>query len=152
MSLTVLRATLEHVDLLTPLFDGYRQFYRQPSDLARARAFLTERLERDESVVFLALDHDDDVACGFTQLYPSFSSVRTQRTWVLNDLFVDPAQRRRGTARALLDAAHAHAAETGAAWVSLSTEQTNETAKALYVATGYVQSSDFAYLTYKLPT
>ena len=40
--------------LIAPLFDAYRRFYDQPSDLALARAFVAERLERNESVIYLA--------------------------------------------------------------------------------------------------
>ncbi|TME71025.1 MAG: GNAT family N-acetyltransferase, partial [Chloroflexi bacterium] len=62
------RAGVGDLDDVAPLFDGYRQFYGQPSDLAAARAFLAERLRRDESVIFVAIA--DDVTLGFTQLYP----------------------------------------------------------------------------------
>ena len=60
------------LDLIVPLFDAYRQFYRQPSDPDRARRFLKERFEHNQSVIFLAFA--DGAAIGFTQLYPSFSS------------------------------------------------------------------------------
>ncbi|HEU4587039.1 MAG TPA: GNAT family N-acetyltransferase [Gemmatimonadales bacterium] len=51
----VRRAGVADLDLLVPLFDAYRQFYQQPSDPALARRFLAERIERNESVIFLAL-------------------------------------------------------------------------------------------------
>ena len=96
MKTRVRQAEIEDVDALVPLFDAYRQFYRQPPDLARARAFLAERFAHQESLVLLA--EQDGEAIGFTQLYPLFSSVRTVRTWLLNDLFVAPAARRSGAA------------------------------------------------------
>src|SRR5579885_1377936 len=68
----VRRATIEDLDTLVPLFDAYRQFYRQPSAPTEARRFLRDRLEQNESIVFLALV--EAAAVGFTQLYPSFSS------------------------------------------------------------------------------
>ena len=34
------RATISDLDDVAPLFDGYRQFYGQRSDVAAARAFL----------------------------------------------------------------------------------------------------------------
>jgi hypothetical protein len=76
------------VDVLVPLFDAYRQFYRQQSDPGGARQFLRARLENKQSVVLPA--HIDSVAAGFTQLYPSFSSGAMARIFVLNDLFVVP--------------------------------------------------------------
>ena len=80
----MLRATLEHLGEVAPLFDLYRQFYEQPPDLEGAREFVRERLERGESVIFLA--RAGERPAGFTQLYPSFSSVSMRRLWNLKDL------------------------------------------------------------------
>jgi ribosomal protein S18 acetylase RimI-like enzyme len=129
------RATLEDLDLVAPLFDGYRRFYGQAADIPRAKAFLRERLERNESTILLAMR--DGTAAGFTQLYPLFSSVRTTRLWLLNDLFVAEHARRGGVARALLDAAVAFAREQGAAGVMLETMRDNAPARALYRAAGW---------------
>lgn len=138
------RATLDDLPALVPLFDGYRVFYKQPSDPAGAEAFLRERLEQDEAVVFLA--EADGQAVGFTLLYPSFSSVRMASIWVLNDLFVSPDARRTGAGRALLDAAHEHARATGAIVVVLATGHANTTAQRLYEATGFVQDPVYTYI------
>ncbi|MDQ6698622.1 MAG: GNAT family N-acetyltransferase, partial [Acidobacteriota bacterium] len=43
----VRQATVADLHLLVPVFDAYRQFYRQPSDPERARRFLLERFERN---------------------------------------------------------------------------------------------------------
>src|SRR5512133_197515 len=99
MPITVRRAVAADADTLAPLFDAYRTFYGKPADLDGARRFLAERLSRGESVVFLAFDGAE--AVGFTQLYPSFSSASMARIFVLNDLFVAPAGRRRGVGAAL---------------------------------------------------
>ncbi len=48
------RATLDDLDQLVPLFDAYRQFYGQHSDLIVTRQFLNDRLTRNESVVLVA--------------------------------------------------------------------------------------------------
>lgn len=93
-TLTVRQAVLADLEALAPLFDGYRQFYGQPSDISAAHAFLRARFEHGESFVFIALDGDTPV--GFTQLYPSFSSVSLARIFVLNDLFVHECARRKG--------------------------------------------------------
>lgn len=135
MAPTLRRATLADLDALTPLFDAYRRFYAQPGDLQRARDFLHERLRRDESAILLA--QLDDRAAGFTQLYPMFSSVRTARIWILNDLFVEQGARRHGVARALLDGAAQFAREQGAAGLMLETTRDNAPARALYRAAGW---------------
>ena len=135
MQTTISRAGPADLDALAALFNAYRQFYQQPSDLPRARQWLRERLRFGESVVLVA-KHGDSVA-GFVQLYPMFSSVRTAKTWILNDLFVDAGIRRKGVARALLDAAAAFAREDGAMGISLETTQDNAAARALYRAAGW---------------
>jgi len=129
------RASLEDIDALVPLFDAYRQFYAQPSDPEMARTFLTERLQREDSVLLLARIADGVV--GFTQLYPTFSSVRAARVWVLNDLYVEPAARGRGVARALLQAASDFAFDDGAIRLELETTPDNTSAQALYHASGW---------------
>ena len=132
---TVRRAGVNDLDALATLFDAYRQFYAQPADLARARAFLTMRIAGDESVLLLA-EHAS-TAVGFVQLYPLFSSVRTGRIWILNDLFVAPTARRLGVARELLRAACAHGRATGALGLQLETTRDNPNAQALYRSEGW---------------
>lgn len=141
MSLRVRRAGAADLEALVSLFDGYRQFYGQAPDTERARAFLGERLARGDSTVFVA--EADGAAVGFTQLYPSFSSVRTGRLFVLNDLFVAPDARRTGAARVLLEAAAAFAKAEGAVGLTLSTGVENRTAQALYEAMGWVRDTRF---------
>lgn len=94
------QATVQDLDLLVPLFDGYRQFYRHPSEPDRIRRFLLDRFEHNQCVIFIAMN--DEAAVGFTQLYPSFSSGALARIYVLNDLFVDARNRQSGVGKALL--------------------------------------------------
>ncbi|MHB8631545.1 MAG: GNAT family N-acetyltransferase [Candidatus Limnocylindria bacterium] len=137
------RAELDDLDALVPLFDGYRQFYAQGSDRDGARAYLAERLARGESVIFLAIA--DGAVVGFTQLYPSFSSVSLRRLWVLNDLFVDPNARRGGVGRALLARAERWAAETQAKGLILSTAIDNIAAQQLYESCGWTRDQEFVH-------
>ena len=145
-AIQIVRAEVEQLDLLVPLFDGYRQFYGQASDVAASRQFLGERMVALESVIFLA--HDTTGGLGFTQLYPSFSSVSMRRLWVLNDLFVNAAARGRGVGATLLERARLFGAATGAKQLALSTAVTNHTAQQLYERSGYVR--DIAYYSYTL--
>jgi ribosomal protein S18 acetylase RimI-like enzyme len=143
----VRRAGPADLELLAPLFDAYRQFYQRPSDLVLARQFLAERMERNESVIFLALAGAGQAAepAGFTQLYPIFSSTRCRRSWLLNDLFVAPAWRQAGVARRLMDAARRHGIETGAWEIELMTAHTNTGAQALYESLGYELDREFRH-------
>ena len=138
-----MRAELDDLDALVPLFDAYRRFYGQTGDLAGARAFLADRFKRGESVIFLAVV--DGAIVGFTQLYPTFSSVSMKRLWVLNDLFVAPDARKSGAGRALLERAERWAAETGAKGLTLSTEITNLPAQRLYEACGWTKDDEFIH-------
>ncbi|RPE75537.1 GNAT family N-acetyltransferase [Vulcaniibacterium tengchongense] len=138
MPLTIRRAAPDDLDALVPLFDAYRAFYGQPSDPGRARGFLRERLQRGESVALLA--ERGGAAIGFVQLYPTFSSVRAGRLWILNDLYVAAEARRGGVARALLDAAAGFARGEGAVGIALETARDNAAARALYRAAGWEES------------
>lgn len=142
-------ATLRDLDVLVPLFDGYRQFYGKPSDENGAREFLAARLRLNESLMLLARDTQGG-AQGFTQLYPLFSSVRMVRTWLLNDLYVAAGARRQGVAKALLQAAAAQAKARGAASLSLSTAHDNHAAQALYEALGWQRDTQFREYTLTL--
>ena len=143
---TISRAGPADLDALATLFDAYRTFYGQTPDLPLARQWLRERLRFGESVVLVA--KRGGTVVGFVQLYPMFSSVRTSRTWILNDLYVDAGARRRGVARALLDASAAFARGDGAAGISLETTQDNAAARALYRAAGW---NEDATQWYSLP-
>lgn len=138
----VREATSEDLPELTRLFDAYRVFYRQASDPAAAERFLRERIAKRDSHLFAAA-RDAGGLAGFTQLYPSLSSVSLARIFVLNDLFVDLDVRRSGVGRALLGAAHAFAQSQGAVRVSLETARDNVTAQRLYEALGYERDVAF---------
>ncbi|MBA3943026.1 MAG: GNAT family N-acetyltransferase [Herpetosiphonaceae bacterium] len=136
----IIQAQLNHLDQLVPLLDQYRQFYRQPSAVDEARRFLQARLAGSESVIFLALR--DNVGVGFTQLYPSFSSVSLRRLWILNDLFVAGDQRGQGVATALLERARTWAIATHAKGMALETAVDNP-AQQLYERLGWQRDNGF---------
>jgi ribosomal protein S18 acetylase RimI-like enzyme len=142
MSIAIRPAALEDVEQLSPLFDGYRQFYGQVSDLELARRFLSERIAQRQSVILLACD-EAGLGVGFTQLYPSFSSVRAAPIYLLNDLYVASAARGRGVGRDLLEAAAAHARAAGAIRMVLSTAHDNIAAQSLYEAQGWRREDAF---------
>ena len=137
----VCQASLADLDALAPLFDGYRQFYGRAADPVAARQFLLDRFNHGESVIFVA--RRAGVPVGFTQLYPSFSSVSMARIFILNDLFVTEAGRRNGVASALMSAAAEFATTVGAVRLMLSTAVTNHSAQSLYSAMGWTKDEQF---------
>ena len=140
-SVAVRQAVFADLGALVPLFDAYRQFYGQAGDLAGAKAFLRDRFEHSQSVVFIA--EEGGRAVGFTQLYPSFSSVSMARTFVLNDLFVAPDRRRKGIGEMLLQSAAEFARNVGAVRLTLSTAVANAAAQALYESAGWRRDEKF---------
>jgi ribosomal protein S18 acetylase RimI-like enzyme len=144
----VVLACLEHLEDVASLFDQYRVFYNQASDLEAARSFLQARFQNGDSILFVAIDQGQIV--GFTQLYPSFSSVLMKRIWILNDLFVVEPYRQQGVAKALINAAANFARETGAVRIALSTQKFNKTAQALYESLGYGKDEEFYHYALRL--
>ena len=119
----ILRATKEHISLIAPLFDAYRIFYKQSSDLAEAKSFLTKRMEANESILFLAMDKNS--AVGFTQLYTTFSSVSMESFYILNDLYVVPNYRGKGIGEALLNKAKEQCKQMNYKGIGLETSSDN---------------------------
>jgi ribosomal protein S18 acetylase RimI-like enzyme len=139
-SMNIRQAHLADLDALAPLFDGYRVFYGQDSDVPAARAFLEERMQNKESTIFLAESDGEavlPVPVGFTQLYPIFSSVQMKRSLLLNDLYVHPDHRGKGYSKALLERSKELARHTNAAGLHLETQITNTIGNRLYPATGF---------------
>jgi ribosomal protein S18 acetylase RimI-like enzyme len=136
------RAKIEDLPHLVALFGAYREFYRQTPTPADEREFLAARLEREEAVVFLA--ERDGAAVGFTLLYPSFSSLSLRPIWVLNDLYVLPAERRHGVGALLLRHALEFARASGADYLTLETAKDNP-ARRLYEAEGWRRDEEFLH-------
>ncbi|MDR6123372.1 ribosomal protein S18 acetylase RimI-like enzyme [Bacillus sp. SLBN-46] len=137
------KATIDELEVVTELFDLYRVFYEQASDLNAAKEFLKERIVNEESVIFVALE--DNEALGFVQLYPSFSSVSMKRSWVLNDLYVKKQARGKGVGENLINTALHFAKETGAKGVLLETGKENINAQRLYEKIGFVKETNYFY-------
>lgn len=135
-------ATLADLDVIAPLFDAYRQFYEQASDISLARSFIQNRLKNKESEVILALNESRQVI-GFCQLYPTFCSVEAKPIYSLYDLFVSPEARRSGAGRVLLQAAEKLAAEHGKARMDLTTARNNKPAQAAYESLGWIRDEVF---------
>jgi len=130
----ILHASADHLEALVPLMDGYRVFYGQTSNPGAVRDFLSERFRRNDSAIFLGLESGK--AVGFTQLYPSFSTVSLQPLLILNDLFVLPGQRGKGWGAALLAKAQEYCTDMGFKGLALETGTENP-ARHLYERLGW---------------
>ncbi|UBH26468.1 GNAT family N-acetyltransferase [Aeromonas enteropelogenes] len=140
----IIRAGMDDLDIISPLFNAYRIFYGQQEDMTLARHFLAERLSQQESVIFFARDKQG-AGIGFTQLYPSFSSVSVMPIWILNDLYVVAQARRAGVATQLMGAAKTFAMATDAKGLALETAPDNVAGQRLYESMGYQKSPGYHY-------
>jgi ribosomal protein S18 acetylase RimI-like enzyme len=145
--MAIKRAGLEHIKEAAHLFNLYRVYYEQKSDMDGAANFLHERISNEESVIFLA--YDQEQAVGFTQLYPTFSSVQMKRTWVLNDLFVHEEHRGQRFGEQLVKKAIEFADSRDAAGVLLETMPDNVNAQRLYERIGFKKEENYFYF-YKI--
>ncbi|WP_374325811.1 GNAT family N-acetyltransferase [Aquipseudomonas alcaligenes] len=139
----IVQATLEHLDLLTPLFIKYREFYGELPFPDSSRKFLETRLKRKESVIYLALADDEDKLLGYCQLFPSYSSLSLKRVWILNDIFVAEDARRMLVADRLLQTAKQMAKETNAVRMRVATSVSNEVAQKTYESIGFREDTRF---------
>lgn len=145
----IIRIDNTQVDLVADLFNKYRVFYKKESDIELAKQFIQTRLENNESVIFVAVDSEQTKPVGFTQLYPTYSSVRVVKNWILNDLYVDKEYRKQGIGEKLIAAAMNFAKENNAKFVQLSTAVDNYTAQSLYERIGFKkQEPETDFYTY----
>jgi len=143
MDYVIRKATADDIAAVAVLFDLYRIFYKQSPDINGAEAFISDRLKHNDSAIFLAFINDEPV--GFTQLYPIFTSVGMQRTWLLNDLYVKETARKKGVGEALLETAKQFAKATNSKWLMLQTGEDNKVAQKLYEKNGWIKETDFFY-------
>ena len=134
------RAIPNDVDQLTELVEQYRDFYKQERD-DKTNQYLTDRISKNESVIFVA--EIDGLIVGFTQCYPTFSTLLLSSIWLLNDLFVDPTYRGQHIADQLMQSTEAAAKNSGATRIWLRTAHNNAPAQALYEKRGWVQDGVF---------
>ena len=141
MDVTIRRATAEDAGDIAKLFDDYRVFFGEQSNMPLAQQFLADRLHHTESVIFFA-QTPEELCVGFTQLYPSFSSVSAGRVWILNDLFVTESARGMGIGTKLLGEIKAFGTDSNAKSILVETMASNSGAQKLYETTGYQEVSD----------
>lgn len=146
----IIQATLDHLDLIAPLFVKYREFYGELSFPEASRSFLEKRLRRKESVIFLAFpDADSQRLLGFCQLYPSFSSLALKRVWILNDIYVAEEARRMLVADNLMRTARKLARDSNSVRMRVSSSVHNKVAHRVYESIGFVEDHEFK--NYVLP-
>lgn len=142
---TVRQAKLQDIDEMVIAFESYRHFYRREADPESSKKFLSDRIQNKESIIYIAVSPENKIL-GFTQLYPSFSSTRLKRVWILNDLFVHKEARGLGVSKLLINEAKALTRQTNACALLLETEKNNIVANKLYLSTDFqFETNNFFY-------
>lgn len=142
------KAQLADVQQLSELFDQYRIFYHKDSDIPAAEKFLTERIENNDSEIFVA--ENEGKLVGFVQLYPLFSSTRMKRYWLLNDLYVNENYRGKGFSKQLIEASKELAKSTDVAGILLETGKSNDIGNKLYPSCGFEIYDEVNFYEWKI--
>ena len=143
MVLQIKQASIDDINIVAPLFNAYRIFYNQASDMAGATNFLYESIVKNQATLFIAFINGE--AVGFTQLYPIFSSVSLRSALLLNDLYIAETARKMGIATALLNKAKEFGKQNNAGWLLLETAFDNYNAQSLYEKNGWIKQTDFFF-------
>ena len=144
----IIKCHQERLKETATLFNAYRMFYGQESDVDAVYAFLKENLDNDRSVLFLLIDEDDH-AVAFTQLYPSFCSVEMKPIYYLYDLYVDVNERGKGHSKLLMSYVTDYFKKEGVKRLTLDTALSNKVAQNLYESIGYEKESEFITYHYR---
>lgn len=144
----VRQAIIEDLNELAQLFADYRVFYGQDFELEKTRSFIQQRLESKDSIIFIAIQ--SDTILGFSQLYPSFTTIGVQEIWILNDLFIKPKFRQNGVAKMLIEHILEYSKDTNRKKVILSAAYNNDKAQRLYEKLGFTKTKFYNYEKYNL--
>ena len=146
--LQIIRAELGNIDIASVIFNDYRIFYNQKSNIKSCYDFLLDRTINDESLIYLGLIENNPVA--FMQIYQSFSSVGLKKIYILNDLYVAEQYRGKKVGRAMLVKALEVAKTQNITKIILQTAKNNQPAQNLYQSFGFSQDQEFLTLAIDL--
>lgn len=144
--LKIKTCNINDLDRLVPLFDDYRQHFKQASSPVAIEAYLKERIEAEQAKIYLA--HTDQEVHGFVVLYPSFSSIGLAPIWILNDFYLKSGNQKRLMAKQLLDKICEDCRDSGVIRIELTTRKENPKLHRLYKDYGF--EKDYKYDHYFL--
>ena len=142
MDFKIIKAEKKHIQEIGILFDLYRQFYKYESNLIESTNYIKDRINNNESTIFIAIS-DADEAIGFVQLYETFGSLDLGKIVILYDLYVKEDHRKNNIGRKLMIKSHEYAKKINAKRIQLSTAIDNYIGQSLYESLGYVKDDDF---------
>ena len=149
MNYKIIKATKKNIDQVAKLFDLYRQFYKYKSNIQESTNYISERINNNESTIFLALTENNNPA-GFVQLYETFGSLQLGKIIILYDLYVAEECRKHGIGEKLIKISQEYAESISAKSIELSTAKDNLTAQSLYEKIDYIRDNEFYSYSYDL--
>ena len=132
----IISPTNRHIDDFAVLMDEYRVFYGNQSNISESKDYVSQLL-KDGKVVFLMAVTAEENLIGFCTLFRSYSSVRAQEIFILNDLYVRENYRQFGFGTQLLDAAVTLAKKENVKVLNLVTAKDNVIAQNVYEKHGW---------------
>ena len=142
MKIKIIKSEQKHIKEVGILFDLYRQFYKYESNLIESTNYIKDRINNNESTIFIAISGADE-AIGFVQLYETFGSLDLGKIIILYDLYVKEDHRKNNIGRKLMIKSHEYAKKINAKRIQLSTAIDNYIGQSLYESLGYVKDDDF---------
>ena len=118
-------------------FDSQRFIGAGPGTASAYAAFLAGQLKRSDVTVLVAADNEAVLGYAYAGLEGTDYMALRGPAGVVYDLVVEPARRREGIGRKLLEAAIAELTDRGAPRIVLSTAERNEAAKRLFSSAGF---------------
>ncbi len=143
LKVDIKRCNINDLERLVPLFDDYRQHFKQASDLVAVKTYLAERLETKDALIYLAQSGEE--LHGFVVLYPSFSSIGLAPIWILNDFYLKSGNNKRLMAKKLLDQLSQDCREAGAIRIEVTTRKENHKLHKLYKDYGFEKDYKYDY-------
>jgi GNAT superfamily N-acetyltransferase len=118
-----------------PLWDGYNAFYGRAGACALPESITQitwQRFFDEQEPVFAFVAETGSGLLGLAHYLFHRSTTRVEPVCYLQDLFTAPSARGRGVGRALIQGVYSQAQAYGARRVYWQTQESNQTARALY--------------------
>jgi GNAT superfamily N-acetyltransferase len=146
--ISVRQASILDLSKIVPVFDSYREYFKQERNPTEVEKFLFDKFEHLESVIFIAEQNSEVI--GFAQLYPIFSSLTLERVWLLNDFFICEDYRNKGVGKQLFEKVKEFTLLTKSKGIELTVEHINEKAWQFWESQGFILDEEFRNYFYRL--
>lgn len=136
LNIVIRKAEQKDIKSLKELIKGYLHFYNRPiPEDTKVQNMITHFIEHPDEGCQLVAEENGRLV-GFTTLNAIWSTTRMGKVGLLNDVFVNPSDRKKGIAEKLMQHTIKEAKERGYPIMRLLTAADNTPAQKLYDKTG----------------